>query len=147
MDQETKIKIQRRKTTLIWSTVVICIIFLFIFSMFHLQQRGEYKMDETIVSYNDPYAFYTGSSTPGNVSSSSESEVKTLLPQLQLDYDNAKVNGDFANIQQSGMTLAMAYLKLHDRRQARNLLDELKQQFSYDTQFVAQCDKVLNLIK
>lgn len=143
---ENNHKTQLRKTTVIWSSAVIIIIFLFIFSMFHLQQRGEYRVDDTLVDYNYTPEAYQSPNAVNDFSNSSQSDVESLIPQLQLNYDNAALNGDYMDVQAAGMTLAMAYLKIHDRKDCKKVLNSLIEQYPEDQAFVAQCQKILKRI-
>lgn len=43
----------------------------------------------------------------------------------------------------AGMRLAMVYLKVHDRDKAKAILTELSKRFADDTEFAAQCRKIL----
>ena len=45
------------------------------------------------------------------------------------------------------MRLAMAYLKNHDRKKAKTLLEELCEKYSDDEMFVGQCRRILNQLK
>ena len=146
MSNDNNKKVQLRKTTIIWSAAAIIVIFLFIFSMFHLQQRGEYKLDDTLVDYNYSPEAYQDVNAVGDFSNSSADEVNGLIPQLKLNYENAQLNGNYMDVQAAGMTLAMAYLKMHDRKNCRMVLNQLMEEYPYDSKFVAQCEKVLKRI-
>ena len=45
------------------------------------------------------------------------------------------------------MRLALAYLKLHDRKKAKEILGELSVRFAEDEEFAAQCQNILNQLK
>ena len=45
------------------------------------------------------------------------------------------------------MRLAMAYLKIHDRKKAKEILTELASRFADDVEFAAQCNKILDQLK
>ena len=47
----------------------------------------------------------------------------------------------------AGINLAMAYLKIHDRKKAISVLEEIKSLYPDDTEFVFQCDKILKRLK
>ena len=47
----------------------------------------------------------------------------------------------------AGMRLAMAYLKIHDRKKAKEMLTAMSIRFADDEEFVAQCHKILNQLK
>lgn len=49
--------------------------------------------------------------------------------------------------QDAGMRLAMAYLKVHDRAKACEMLNELSVRFADDADFAAQCRKIISQIE
>lgn len=132
-----------KKERWIWACAVIIIIFLFIFSMFHLQQRGHYNTDDVISELN----YYPVDNENFDWENSSDSEINQYINSLQLQYDNASLNGSYQQVEVAGMNLAMGYLKIHDRPQAIEILTKLKEQFSYDAAFVTRCNKIIEKIK
>lgn len=136
-----------RRTNIVWTVAVLVIIFVFIFSMFHLQQRGEDRLDDTIVNYNFVPSPDNGLRETYDLVNSTSEEVGAMIPQLEMQYENAVVNSEPYLAQQDGMRLALAYIKVHDRNQASRLLENLIKTYPYDTDFVSRCQKILNDIK
>lgn len=142
-DQNKKI---RNRNNLIWGAIVIVIIFVFIFSMFHLQQRGEYRLDDAIVAYNAPNP-YDNAEIFNTIESGNDSERQEAISTLKLNFENATLNNEPYQAQQNGLLLALAYLKAHDRESAKNLLAQLISSYPYDTEFVDRCKDILERIK
>ena len=136
-----------RRTNIVWTVAVLVIIFVFIFSMFHLQQRGEYKIDDTLVNYNFVPSPDNGLRETYDLVNSSSEEVNNMIPELEMQYQNATLNSEPYEAQQTGMRLALAYIKIHDRKQARAILNNLIAAYPYDTDFVKKCNMLLNDIK
>lgn len=147
MDQDNKKPNYFRRNNIVWSVAVLVIIFVFIFSMFHLQQRGEYRIDDTIVNYNYVPSPDNGLRETYDLVNSSKEEISNFIPELELQYSNASLNAEPYEAQQAGMRLALAYIKIHDRKDARDILNKLIESYPYDTEFVKKCNMLLNDIK
>lgn len=147
MDQDNKKPNYFRRNNIVWSVAVLVIIFVFIFSMFHLQQRGEYRIDDTIVNYNYVPSPDNGLRETYDLVNSSKEEISNLISELELQYSNASLNAEPYEAQQAGMRLALAYIKIHDRKDARDILNKLIESYPYDTEFVKKCNMLLNDIK
>lgn len=147
MDQDNKKPNYFRRNNIVWSVAVLVIIFVFIFSMFHLQQRGEYRIDDTIVNYNYVPSPDNGLRETYDLVNSSKEEISSFIPELELQYSNASLNAEPYEAQQAGMRLALAYIKIHDRKDARDILNKLIESYPYDTEFVKKCNMLLNDIK
>lgn len=132
-----------RRTNVVWTIAVLVIIFVFIFSMFHLQQRGEDRIDDTIVNYNYVPSPDNGLRETYDLVNSTIEEAQQFIPQLELQYANAQVNDEPYEAQQCGMRLALGYIKIHDRQKATDLLNNLIATYPYDTDFVAKCKQML----
>ena len=102
----------------------------------NVQQSGMDRLDDTIVAYN-----YIPDSGRGP-----EYITAKDIPSLEKVYLDAP-SDDIQLQQEAGMRLAMAYLKIHDRKQARKILAELSIRFADDEEFTAQCNKILNQLK
>lgn len=147
MDQDNKKPNYFRRNNIVWSVAVLVIIFVFIFSMFHLQQRGEYRIDDTIVNYNYVPSPDNGLRETYDLVNSSKEEISNFIPELELQYSNASLNAEPYEAQQAGMRLALAYIKIHDRKDARDILNKLIESNPYDIEFVKKCNMLLNDIK
>lgn len=91
------------------------------------------RLDNTIVAYN-----YIPDSNRGW-----ETITSNDIPTLERAYQMAP-SDDIQAQEDAGMRLALAYLKLHDRKKAKEILGELSVRFADDEEFVAQCHKILN---
>ena len=111
--------------------------------MFHLHQRGEYKLDDAIVNYNYVPAATVGLNESYNLLNSTAEETRNYIPNLELQYANASVNNEPYQAQECGMRLALAYLKIHDRDKAAQILNNLIATYSFDQTFVAKCKLIL----
>lgn len=110
------------------------------------QERYEDALDNTLVAYNYVPAFSKDGEELVDISAMNENELKEHLPILQKAYEEAPED-DIQESEDSGMRLAMAYLMLHDREKAVNLLNELKSRFDFDEEYVAKCNKIISLLK
>lgn len=119
-----------------WVASIAAILVIGLFTVMNVRQSGINKLDDTIVAYN-----YIPDSGRGP-----ESITAADIPSLEKAYLHAP-SDDIQLQQEAGMRLAMAYLKIHDRKKARKMLTELSVRFADDEEFVAQCNKILNQLK
>ena len=111
--------------------------------MFQVQRHGQYQLYDTIVAYNYVPDY---DRSDGDINNYSAKEVNDILPQLENDYANAP-SDDIQKCQDTGMRLAMAYLKLHDKDKAVNTLEELAARFHDDEEFSARCNKIISQLE
>lgn len=119
-----------------WAASIAAILVIGIFTVMNVRQSGMNRLDDTIVAYN-----YIPDSGRGP-----ESITAADIPSLEKAYLDAP-SDDIQLQQEAGMRLAMAYLKTHDRKKAKEILAELSVRFADDEEFVAQCNKILNQLK
>lgn len=119
-----------------WVASIAAILVIGIFTVMNVRQSGMDRLDNTIVAYN-----YIPDSGRGSESISAKD-----IPTLEKAYINAP-SDDIQLQEEAGMRLAMAYLKTHDRKKAKEMLAELSSRFANDEEFVAQCNKILNQLK
>lgn len=84
---------------------------------------------------------------PLDVKSMSDDELKAQLPELISLYQSASNNDEVAD---NGYALAMAYLRLHDRDNAKVILERLVSRFDGNTDYaesVSRWKSILNLLK
>ncbi len=122
--------LQERMT---WVASIAAILVIGIFSVFNVRQSGMDRLDNTIVAYN-----YIPDSNRGWETITSDD-----IPTLERAYQMAP-SDDIQAQEDAGMRLTLAYLKLHDRKKAKEILAELSVRFADDEEFVAQCHKILN---
>ena len=115
---------------------IAAILIIGIFTVMNVRQLGMNRLDETIVAYN-----YIPDSGRGP-----ESITAKDIPSLEKAYLSAP-SDDIQLQEEAGMRLAMAYLKIHDHKRAKELLAELSSRFAEDKEFSAQCNKILDQLK
>ncbi len=77
----------------------------------------------------------------------SDKELKEQLPALMETY---KTSSDEVEIADTGYAIAMGYLRLHDAKQAKSILNELVTRFKGNPDFAESVTKwksILNVIK
>lgn len=121
---------------LAWVASIAAVLIVGIFTVLNVRQTGMDKLDNTIVAYN-----YIPDANRGWESITSDD-----IPTLEQAYKSAPAD-DIQAQEEAGMRLAMAYLKVHDRSKAREMLIELSNRFADDEEFSAQCDRILNQLK
>ena len=113
--------------------------------IFNVNRSADTAIYNTLVAYN-----YVSSSRDGiemkDISNMSQDELRNYIPVLQKAFNNASID-DIQECQVTGMNLAMAYLKLHEREKTITLLNELKIRFNFDENYVAKCNKIINLLE
>jgi len=119
-----------------WVASIAAILVIGLFTVFKVHQSGMNRLDNTIVAYN-----YIPDSNRGW-----ESLTSNDIPTLENAYKTAPED-DIQAQQDAGMRLALAYLKVHDRKKAKEMLAKLSARFADDEEFVAQCQKILNQLK
>ena len=84
---------------------------------------------------------------PIDIKSMSDVELKTKLPELLSLYQSASTTDEVAD---NGYALAMAYLRLHDRNNAKEVLKELVSRFNGNADYaesVGKWESILNLLE
>lgn len=119
-----------------WVASIAAVIVIGIFTVMNVRQSDMNRLDDTIVAYN-----YIPDSGRGP-----ESITAGDIPSLKKAYLNAP-SDDIQLQEEAGMRLAMAYLKIHDRKKAKELLTELSARFADDEEFAARCNIILNQLK
>lgn len=121
---------------LAWVASIAAVLVVGIFTVLNVRQTGMDRVDNTIVAYN-----YIPDSNRGWESITSDD-----IPTLEQAYKSAPAD-DIQAQEDAGMRLAMAYLKVHDRKKAKDILTELSARFADDEEFSAQCNRILNQLK
>ena len=107
---------------------------------------GRANVDDTIVAYNYIYTPSRDGSEQVDLKILSDSELRNRLPLLEKDYCDADPD-DIQGGEEAGMRLAMAYLMLHVRGKARDVLKEMSVRYADDSEFAAQCQDILARIR
>ena len=134
--QPRKLRLSYMRERLAWVASVAAILIVGIFTVLNVRQTGMDRLDNIIVAYN-----YIPDSNRGWESITSDD-----IPTLEQAYKSAP-DDDIQAQEEAGMRLAMAYLKVHDRTKAKELLIELSSRFADDEEFSAQCDRIINELK
>ncbi len=119
-----------------WAASIAAILIIGFFSVFNVHNADMNRLDDIIGAYN-----YIPERDRGW-----ESVTSSDIPTLENAYKTAPAE-DIQAQQDAGMRLAMAYLKIHDRKRAKEMLNELSQRYAYDEEFVAQCQNILEQLK
>ncbi|MCF2602875.1 hypothetical protein JQM84_04085 [Parabacteroides distasonis] len=109
-------------------------------------ENAKNAVDNLIVAYNVIPTANRGDGSMIDISAMDEKEIQISLPTLSNQYEQTTLE-DAQEKQILGINLAMAYLKIHDRKQASTLIESLIALFPDDQEFIAQCNKILKQIK
>ena len=140
-----------------WISGIAATILLAVFVVAYVHIMGMYKVDNALVAYYDMeipvFARSPRSAsqrdmprTTRPIQAISKSELKRMLPSFQKDYDAIPVQ-DVQDKQITGRSLVMVYLKLHDRKQAKLVLNQLLEYYGDDEPFASDCKKILKQIQ
>lgn len=134
---------------MVWSGVAAAVVAGIIFGFFRMHQQNLNRIDDLIVAYNDLPDISRGGEIRREQSlqylASDREMADYQLNQLEKDYREAPAD-DIQAQEDAGIRLAMAYLKRHDRKKARELLNEMAIRFADDVIFSAQCREILSQI-
>lgn len=116
---------------------------------FGFQRQASHNVDNAIamVSFGEEDLVRSSSGNEIDIPTFSDKELKEKLPELTTLYKSAEGDLEVAN---NGYMLAMAYLRLHDRKNARLILNEIVDRYKDNddlTPEVRKCERVLNIIK
>lgn len=144
---------QRKKSVLhisrqkvLWITSMAAMIVVVFSISFNIQKQADIKTDNLIVEYN---AMQTNDRAGGeslDLVNMENKDIEAILPILSDEYDNVPTD-DVQSKQIAGINLAMAYLKIHNRNMAIQVLQQLKSLYPEDMEFAAQCDKIIHQLK
>ena len=127
--------------------VAVCsiavIIFLCIFSLYHLPERDPVETPEVAENATVAEMPVQDFAETNDIMSAQPEEVSQMLGELEMQYENAKVNNEPYVAQQAGMRLALAYWKAGEKQQAIDFTNSLMQTYSYDDAFVAKCKELI----
>lgn len=125
-----------------WIASVAAVIVIAFTFTFNIQRSAKNSVDNIMFD-----CYYTPVSRGGedivDLSKASEAEVRTKLPSIVEAYKKAS---DEQEISSYGINLAMVYLKIHDRDNARKVLLDVKARCT-DNDIKDICDKLLKQIE
>lgn len=140
--QPRMLRLSYLRERLAWVASIAAVLIVGIFTVLNVRQTGMDRLDNTIVAYN-----YIPESNRGeSVIRGWEDITSNDIPTLEQAYKSAPAD-DIQAQEDAGMRLAMAYLKVYDRKKAKDILTELSARFADDEEFSAQCNRILNQLK
>ena len=132
-----------------WQVASIAAVVIIAFTMvFNIEKNARYSVDNAIYASADinPDLARSGGE-PIDISAMSDDELKVKLPELASLYKSASTTDEIADY---GYALAMAYLRLHDRDKAKEVLEQLVSRFNGNEDYAGIVNKwksILNLLK
>lgn len=125
-----------------WIASVAAVVIVAFTLTFNIQRSARNSVDDVMFD-----CYYTPVSRGGedimDLSKASAAEIKKQLPTLVAAYKNA---ADEQELSSYGINLAMVYLKIHDRDNARQILLDVKAKCT-DDDVKGICDKLLKQIE
>lgn len=133
----------------IWQAASIAAVVVIAFTYsFNVQRQAKYSVYDAIYACADINTDLTRSGGEiVDITKLSDKELKEQLPALMETY---KTSSDEVEIADTGYAVAMAYLRLHDAKQAKSILGELVIRFRRNPDFaesVSKWESILNVIK
>ena len=132
-----------------WQVASIAAVVIIAFTVvFNIEKNARYSVDNAIYASADinPDLARSGGE-PIDISAMSDDELKTKLQELTALYQSASTTDEIADY---GYALAMAYLRLHDRDKAKEVLEQLVSRFNGNEDYAGDVNKwksILNLLK
>lgn len=146
--EEVKPRVVRFKPWM-WQVASIAAVVIIAFTMvFNIEKNARYSVDNAIYASADinPDLARSGGE-PIDISAMTDDELKVKLPELASLYKSASTTDEIADY---GYALAMAYLRLHDRDKAKEVLEQLVSRFNGNEGYAGDVNKwksILNLLK
>jgi hypothetical protein len=133
----------------IWQVASIAAVVVIAFTaVIRIEKQSRYNVDNAIYACaGEDAMLWRSGAEQVDITTLSNDELKTQLPKLVELYNTATDNQEIAD---NGYALAMAYVRLHDRENARVILTQLIQRFGNNEDFqddVKRYKSILNLIK
>ena len=126
-----------------WISSVAAVMVIAFSITFNMTQSANEKVDNIMFDcYYNPNS--RSASNVEDLSEASSQQLQQVLPNLIQEYNKAT---DMQDITEQGINLAMVYLKLHDRENARDILNDVKQKCLDNTEIQKHCDKLLDKIQ
>lgn len=125
-----------------WITSVAAVAVIAFSLTLNIQRSARNNVDDIMFDcYYSPVS--RGGEDIVDLSKASEAEIKKQLPKMEKVYNKAT---DEQDISSYGINLAMVYLKIHDRDNARKVLLDVKKKCT-DNDVKNICDKLLKQIE
>ena len=140
-------KSRKKGVTIVAIASIAVILFLCIFSLYHLPTRDPVETPEMVENPNDVESPAGDFQETNDVMSASEEELSDMIGNLEMQYENASLNDEPYAAQQAGLRLALAYWKNGQTQKAIEFTNSLMENYSYDEQFVGKCKEFLQTIE
>lgn len=146
--EEVKHRVVRFKPWM-WQVASIAAVVIIAFTVvFNIEKNARYSVDNAIYAFADvnPDLARSGGE-PIDISAMTDDELKVKLHELTALYQSASTTDEIADY---GYALAMAYLRLHDRDKAKEVLEQLVSRFNGNEGYAGYVHKwksILNLLK
>ena len=142
------VKILRFKPWM-WQVASIAAVVVIAFTVvFNIEKNARYSVDNAIYACAEISTDLTrDGSEILDIQSMTDEELTNKLPLLVANYNSAQSYDDIAD---NGFALAMAYLRLHDRENAKRILQKLVSQFEDNSEYagyVSKWQSILNVLK
>lgn len=146
--QATKNKPSKNRSW-IWSISSIAAVVIIAFSVIlNIEKNARHSVDNAIYACAEISPNLSRSGVESiDIKAMNDDELKAKLPELVKLYQTSSNTDEIAD---NGYVLAMAYLRLHDRENAKNILEQLVSRFNGNedyTESVNQWESILNLLK
>lgn len=144
----TKRKILHFKPWMWQAASIAAVVVIAFTAVFRIEQNSRNAVDNVIYACADINldASRSGEAVV-DITSMSDEQLKTVIPSLAKQYRQAQTTEEIAD---NGYAVAMAYLKLHDRDKAAEILTQLISRFEGNEEYASDVNKwksILNLIK
>lgn len=145
--KKTIVKTSKSKAKVVymasWITSVAAVAIIAFSLTFNIQRSARNNVDDIMFDcYYSPVS--RGGEDIVDLSKANEAEIKKQLPKIVDAYKNAS---DEQEISSYGINLAMVYLKIHDRDNARKVLLDVKSKCVGNPYIMGHCDKLLEKIQ
>ena len=142
------VKILRFKPWM-WQVASIAAVVVIAFTVvFNIEKNARYSVDNAIYACAEISTDLTrDGSEMLDIQSMTDEELTNKIPLLVANYNSAQSYDDIAD---NGFALAMAYLRLHDRENAKEILQKLVSQFEDNSEYsgyVSKWQSILNVLK
>ena len=146
--KETTVKELRFKPWM-WQVASIAAIIVIAFTVvFNIEKNARFSVDNAIYACAEINSDLTrDGSEMLDIRSMSDDELKENLHKLASNYNSAETSDEVAD---NGFALAMAYLRLHDREKAKEVLCQLVSKFKDNPEYagyVCQWQSILTILK
>lgn len=133
----------------IWQTISIAAVVLIAFTaIFQIEKHSRYTVDKAIYASNsEGISLWRSGAEQIDITKLTDIELQNRLPQIKEAYDLATDGQEMAD---TGYTLVLAYIRLHDRENAKILLNQLINKFDGNEDFqgyVTKFETILDLIQ